>query len=81
MHPEQIKALMRMSGISSAILAERLRVSPSCVSQTILGKIMSPRIRREIADVIGKRVSEIWPNARPRLRRTREEMEVARRPV
>jgi lambda repressor-like predicted transcriptional regulator len=77
MHPEVIKAKMRMSGVSPAMLADRIGVSASSVSQTIAGKIKSPRIQKAVADLIGETINAIWPN-QIRLRRSRQEIEAQR---
>ena len=70
MHPEQIKAAMRMAGKTSAVLAEELKVTGGTVSQVINGRAESARIKRRIAEIIGKPVSVIWPDdGRPRLQR------------
>ena len=71
MHPEQIKAAMRMKGVTPAVLAERLKISKSTMSQVIAGRSVSARVRGAIAKVIGTPVATIWPPdpAAPRLRR------------
>lgn len=73
MHPEQIKAEMRMKGITPTALADQLRVANATVSQVISGRSVSARVQGRIAEIIGKPVAEIWPKAsqRPVLRRTR----------
>lgn len=62
MHPEQIKAEMRMAGVTPAMLCDELKVAPSSVSQTISGHIKSQRIQARIAQIIGKPIEVIWPN-------------------
>ncbi|WP_448252887.1 helix-turn-helix domain-containing protein [Ottowia oryzae] len=62
MHPEQIKAEMRMAGVTPAMVCDELKVAPSSVSQTISGHIKSKRIQARIAQIIGKPVDAIWPN-------------------
>lgn len=70
MHPEEIKAAMRMKGVTPAVLAERLRISRSTMSQVIAGRSVSARIRGEISKVIGAPVASIWPpSTKPKLRR------------
>jgi lambda repressor-like predicted transcriptional regulator len=73
MHPEEIKAAMRMKGITPTAMADQLGVANATVSQVISGRSVSARIQGRIAEIIGKSVSEIWPkaNQRPVLRRTR----------
>ncbi|MDR2259550.1 MAG: helix-turn-helix domain-containing protein [Azoarcus sp.] len=70
MHPEEIKAALRMKGYTQAALAETLKVTPSTISQIIAGYGKSARLQESIAGVIGKSVQEIWPN-QVVLRRTR----------
>jgi lambda repressor-like predicted transcriptional regulator len=70
MHPEEIKAALRMKSITQAVLAERLGVTPSLVSQTIAGYGKSPQVQRAIAEIVGKSIRDLWPN-QVILRRTR----------
>ena len=62
MHPEEIKAAMRMAGTTPAMLCDELGVAASSVSQTISGHIKSQRIQARIAQIIGKPIEVIWPN-------------------
>ncbi len=62
MHPEEIKAGMRMAGTTPAMLCDELGVAASSVSQTISGHIKSQRIQARIAQIIGKPIEVIWPN-------------------
>jgi len=78
MHPEQIKAAMRMNGITPAALADRIGVSKTSMSQVISGKAVSARIRAEIAQILGLPVSTIWPpSGQPVLRRISQTRAVA----
>ena len=77
MHPEEIKAALRMRGYSQAMLADELQVANSSVHQAITGLISSQRIQKRIAEILGKSTKSIWPN-QVRLRRTREEIEQQR---
>ena len=77
MHPEQIKAAMRIAGVSPSALCDELWVAASSVSQAISGHIKSQRIQGRIAQIIGKPVSEIWPN-QITLRRSRAQIEAQR---
>jgi lambda repressor-like predicted transcriptional regulator len=70
MHPENLKAAIRMKGTTPAALAEELGVSRSTVTQVIAGTGVSARVQARIAQVIGIPVSAIWP-AKKSLRRTR----------
>jgi lambda repressor-like predicted transcriptional regulator len=70
MHPEQIKANIRMKGTTPAALAEELGVSRSTVTQVIAGTGVSARVRARIAQVVGMPACAIWP-AKKSLRRTK----------
>lgn len=61
MHPEQIKAAMRMKGVTPTALADELEVARSTMSQVISGRAVSARIRRAIANVVGLPVDALWP--------------------
>lgn len=70
MHPEEIKAAMRIAGTSPAMLATALNVSKATMSTVIHGRSESARIKASIAKLIGKPVSVIWPGtARKSLQR------------
>ena len=80
MHPEQIKAAMRMKGITPTALADEMGVANATVSQVISGRSVSARIRARIAAITGYSVEALWPAAdqRPTLRRTRAQVAAAR---
>lgn len=61
MHPEQIKAAMRMAGTTHAGLADELNISPSTVSQVVNGTCTSARVQARIAELTGLAVSTLWP--------------------
>lgn len=72
-HREQIKAAIRMRGISCADLSKRLRVTPEAVGLVIRGKHWSA-VERGIARFLGVALHELWPdryhaNGRSRIRR------------
>lgn len=71
MHPEQIKAAIRMAGTTPAAVADELLVSRSMVSHVISGAAKSARIAARIAEITGLTVSTLWPPkpAKPTLRR------------
>lgn len=71
MHPEEIKAAIRMKGTTPTAIAEELGVSRSMVSHVINGNARSARIQARIAQVIGKPVTAIWSTTKPTLRRTK----------
>lgn len=75
MHPEEIKAGLRMKGVTPTALAEELKVSTPTMSQVISGRSVSARIRQRIAEILGKSVDEVWPPAKkPPLRRTKAQL-------
>ncbi|MGJ7611818.1 MULTISPECIES: helix-turn-helix domain-containing protein [unclassified Variovorax] len=61
MHPEQIKADIRMRGTTPAALADDLHVSRMTVSNVIHSRITSRRVAEAIAKTIDKTVSQVWP--------------------
>lgn len=61
MHPELIKAHLRMRDTTPAAVADELGVTRTAVASTITGKIKSQRIRAHLAKLIGKPESELWP--------------------
>lgn len=72
MHPEEIKAAIRMKGTTPSVIAEELGLSPTTVSQVIHGRGVSSRIANRISELLGLPVAHIWPAARPSLlRRTK----------
>ena len=80
MHPEEIKAAMRIAGTTPAMLCDELQVAASSVSQTISGHIKSKRIQTRIAEIIGKPIDFIWPNQLV-LRRTRAQIDSQRQTI
>jgi lambda repressor-like predicted transcriptional regulator len=71
MHPELIKAELRMKGITPAVLAETLDLHYSTVSQVIRGVGTSARVKKAIADVLEKKVADLWPTKKSVLRRVK----------
>lgn len=80
MHPEQIKATLRMQGFTLVMLAEEMGVSRSMVSHVINGHARSAAIQQRIADLLGCTVESLWV-ARPSLRRGRPTSTAANRVV
>ena len=76
MHPEEIKAAIRMKGTTPTAIAEEHGVSRSMVSHVINGNAKSARIQERIAQIIGKPINAIWP-AKPTLRRQKTAVAVA----
>jgi len=77
MHPEEIKAALRMSGWTQVMLADELNVSRSSVAQAIAGGAHSARIQQRISDILGKPAKAIWPS-QVALRRNREQINAQR---
>lgn len=69
MHPEQIKAALRMAGTTPTALADEMEVSSSAMSQVISGRAVSARIRARISQVTGIPVEMLWTVSTPTLRR------------
>lgn len=61
MHPELIKAHIRMKGTTPTAVADDLQVTSTAVTNVITGKSKSARIRAHIANLIGKKEGDIWP--------------------
>ncbi len=61
MHPEQIKAAIRMTGTTPAVLAEELGLSRSAMSAVIASRGTSARVKARIAEVTGLAVDTLWP--------------------
>lgn len=76
MHPEQIKAAMRMKGTTPSALADEMGVANSTVSQVISGRSVSARIQKRISEVTGHAVEVLWPSSnRPKsLRRSKKQV-------
>lgn len=83
MHPEQVKAAVRMTGITLTELAERNGYSESAVRRTL--RHPWPSVEAIIARQIGKRPQEVWPSryhpdGSPRSRVSNGESKRGRRP-
>jgi lambda repressor-like predicted transcriptional regulator len=61
MHPEQIKAAIRMTGTTPAAIADDMSLSRSSVSSVINGYGQSRRIQAHIAKLLGLPVATLWP--------------------
>ena len=68
MHPEQIKAAIRMKGTTPARLAEEMGLASSTLSMVINGRGTSARVQKRIAEVTGLAISTMWPT-KPQLAR------------
>lgn len=70
MHPEEIKAAIRMKGMTAAMIAEKLKVSQSSVSHVIAKRSHSERIESFIAELIGVSRNDLFPRKPSLLRRS-----------
>lgn len=61
MTPNQIRAEMMLKNIRPVDIARRLNVTRSAVTNVIKGVKTSQRIRKAIAEAIGKDVEAVWP--------------------
>jgi len=77
MHPEEIKAALRMRGWTQATLAEELNISRSSVAHIISGRGRSDRIQQCISSILGKPISAIWPD-QVTLRRSAQQLQAIR---
>lgn len=62
MSNREIKALIVLKGTSISDIARQARVSRQWVSMVVNGHKKSKRIRKAIAQAVGKPVEELWPN-------------------
>lgn len=82
MHPEQIKAAIRMRGTTPSAIADELGISRTTVSQVIHGRGVSSRVADRISRVLDLSVASIWPEVRPTLvRRTKSKKPPKKRGV
>lgn len=61
MKPNEIRAALLLQDVRPTEIANRLKVSRAAVSSVISGTLKSARIQEAIANVIGKKIEEIWP--------------------
>lgn len=75
MHPELIKAAIRMKGTTPSAIADELGVSRSTVSLVISGRGVSARVSEYISQVTGLPVATLWPPKKSKtgLRRIRRD--------
>lgn len=65
MHPEEIKAAIRMTGTTPSAIADELCLSSSTISQVIHGRGVSAKVRSRISEVTGLPVKTLWPPKKP----------------
>lgn len=61
MHPELIKAQIRMTGITPTDIGRSLGVTHTCVAHVIAGRGKSLRVANKISQVTGIAVATLWP--------------------
>ena len=61
MHPEQIKASIRMKGTTPSALADSMCRSRMLVSNVIHGRAVSRLVADRIAKLLGCRADQLWP--------------------
>lgn len=69
MHPEEIKASLRMNNYSLSMVADEFSVSPATITQVVQGKGKSKRIQARISEIIGVPVDRIWMPRKSLVRR------------
>jgi lambda repressor-like predicted transcriptional regulator len=62
MHPAEIKCAIEIAGSSQTEIARRRKVSSSMVNKVVKGVAVARHIHNEIAVIIGRDVTEIWPD-------------------
>lgn len=67
----EIKAMMVLKGVKQVDICRKLKVTPAAVSRVVSGKKMT-KVREAIADALGKRVEDLWPDASANLERKRK---------
>lgn len=61
MHPADIQAALKKSGLSQKTIATALQISTTAVNGVIHGKYTSRHIAEYIAEKLGKTLEDIWP--------------------
>lgn len=61
MHPELIKAQIRMTGTTPTDVARSLGVTHTCVAHVIAGRGTSLRVAKRISELTGISVATLWP--------------------
>lgn len=58
---KDIKIKMRIKCLTGTDIARRIGVTPGAISNIIIGRSKSYRLRKAIADAIGESVEALWP--------------------
>lgn len=74
MHPEEMKAKIRMAGMTATMIAEELDIHVSSVSHVISGRGRSARVEQRIAELIKEPVDKVFPPKMSVLRRTKAQI-------
>lgn len=61
MHPEQIKAEIRMKGATPSSLADEMDRSRMLISNVIHGRVVSFPVAKQISAFLGKSLNDLWP--------------------
>jgi lambda repressor-like predicted transcriptional regulator len=61
MHPEQIKAEIRMKGATPSSLADGMNRSRMLISNVIHGRVVSRPVAKHISAFLGKSLNDLWP--------------------
>ena len=61
MKPIDIKIELMRSGVKQTDIAKKCNVKPPHVHKVICNTTKSARVRKVIADILGKKVEQIWP--------------------
>lgn len=69
MHPELIKAQIRIAGTTPAAVAAELGVTRNTVSHVIHGRGISLRVAARISELIDRPLGELWPGRYPEPKR------------
>lgn len=65
MHPELIKAHLRIAGSSPAKVARAMKVTPGAITLVMRGHTKSTRIARRICEITGLDPAKVWPGKYP----------------
>jgi lambda repressor-like predicted transcriptional regulator len=60
-NPTKIKIEMLKKGITGADIARRAGVTRVAIYHVIEGRVKSTRLRKAIADALGMKIKQIWP--------------------
>ena len=59
---KEIKKMLLEQDVKQTAIAKKAKVTRAAISMTISGDLESERLRRVIAKVLGKDVSDVWPS-------------------